>query len=218
MSEKSSYRQIPRRRSAAVLAGFGAAALVPLIAQPAEAAQFAPPRPPAAGVAPGTTAEPPAAAPGTPAEQPAGTVAVKRAPSVWDDLAACESSGDWHINSGNSFYGGLQFWQPTWVRFGGLKYARRADLATPEQQIAVAEAVLRAQGWRAWPACSKRLGLSGHTHAVRTLHTVRSGETLSDIAREHKVSGGWQRLYERNKAVVGADPDRLTPGLVLTVR
>jgi nucleoid-associated protein YgaU len=134
--------------------------------------------------------------------------------SVWDDIAMCESSGNWHINTGNSFYGGLQFWQPTWVRFGGLKYAKRADLATRDQQIAVAEAVLRVQGWRAWPVCSKRLGLSDQTHLV---HTVRSGETLSAIAARYAVSGGWQRLYQLNRAVVGSDPNKLTPGLVLTL-
>lgn len=188
----------------AVLAGLGTAALLPLTAQPAAAAQGAPSRPAAVR-----------AALGTPAEQPArATAAVRRARSVWDDIAMCESSGDWHINTGNSFYGGLQFWQPTWELFGGLKYAKRADLATPDQQIAVAEAVLRVQGWGAWPACSKRLGLSDHTHIV---HTVRSGETLSEIAADYGVSGGWQQLYQLNKAAVGGDPNQLAAGAVLTL-
>ncbi|WUH94235.1 LysM peptidoglycan-binding domain-containing protein [Streptomyces sp. NBC_00433] len=199
MSEKSSYRHRPRRHRATVLAGLGTAALLPLIAQPAAAAQTVPERPAGAHV-------------GQPRGDAAG--AVERARSVWDDIAMCESSGDWHINTGNSFFGGLQFWQPTWKLFGGLKYAERADLATPEQQIAVAEAVLRVQGWGAWPACTKRLGLSDHTLPV---HTVRGGETLSDIAADFGVSGGWQRLYELNKAVVGADPDRLAPGVALTL-
>ncbi|SHN11454.1 LysM peptidoglycan-binding domain-containing protein [Actinacidiphila paucisporea] len=208
MSEKSSYRHSPRRHRVAVLAGLGTAALLPLITQPAEAAQTVTDRP--------ATAH---AALGTPAEQPrqAAAGAVERARSVWDDLAMCESSGDWHINSGNSFYGGLQFWQPTWVMFGGLKYARRADLAAPEQQIAVAEAVVRVQGWGAWPVCSKRLGLADHKDPVHTLHTVRGGETLSDIAATYHVSGGWQRLYTLNKAVVGADPNKLAAGAVLTL-
>jgi resuscitation-promoting factor RpfA len=80
-------------------------------------------------------------------------------PTVWDELAQCESSGNWHINTGNGYYGGLQFWQPTWRGFGGLVFAHRADLATREQQILIAERVLARQGWRAWPECSRRLGL-----------------------------------------------------------
>jgi len=77
----------------------------------------------------------------------------------WRALADCESGGDWHINTGNGFYGGVQFTQETWVSFGGLRYAARADLATPLQQVAVAERVLRQQGWNAWPVCSYRAGL-----------------------------------------------------------
>ena len=52
----------------------------------------------------------------------------------WDTVAACESTSNWHINTGNSFYGGLQFTLSTWREFGGLAFAQRADLATPEQQ------------------------------------------------------------------------------------
>lgn len=133
---------------------------------------------------------------------------------MWDDLAMCESSGEWHINSGNDFYGGLQFWQPTWEMFGGLKYAKRADLATPAQQIEIAEQVLRVQGWGAWPVCSKKLGLADPT---KLLHTVRPGETLAAVARDYGVAGGWQSLYAANEAAVGADPDMLRPGVVLTI-
>jgi hypothetical protein len=80
-------------------------------------------------------------------------------PSVWDDLARCESGGDWHINTGNGFYGGLQFTGQTWLGHGGGEFAPRADLASREQQIVVAERVLASQGWGAWPACSAKLGL-----------------------------------------------------------
>lgn len=79
--------------------------------------------------------------------------------ATWDRLAQCESSGDWSINTGNGYYGGLQFAQGTWEGFGGTDYAERADLASKEQQIAIAEKVLAAQGWGAWPACSAKLGL-----------------------------------------------------------
>lgn len=80
--------------------------------------------------------------------------------SVWDQLVQCEATGDWSINTGNGFYGGLQFTQQTWEGFGGTQYAPRADLATREQQIAVAEKVQAAQGWGAWPACTSKMGLS----------------------------------------------------------
>jgi hypothetical protein len=89
--------------------------------------------------------------------------------SVWDRVAACESSGNWHISTGNGYFGGLQFWQPTWVDFGGRKYAPRADIATRQQQIEVARRVLAVQGPRAWPVCSKRAKLTkasgGATHS-----------------------------------------------------
>ncbi len=79
--------------------------------------------------------------------------------SVWDRLAQCESTGNWAINSGNGFFGGIQFDQNTWDRWGGQEYAPRADLATREEQIAIASKTLAAQGWGAWPACSSSLGL-----------------------------------------------------------
>ncbi|HHY07896.1 MAG TPA: transglycosylase family protein [Corynebacteriales bacterium] len=80
--------------------------------------------------------------------------------SDWDRLAQCEAGGNWHINTGNGYYGGLQFSQGTWEAHGGTQYAPRADLATREQQIAVAERVLATQGWGAWPGCSSALGLN----------------------------------------------------------
>ncbi len=81
--------------------------------------------------------------------------------STWDRLASCESGGNWSINTGNSFYGGLQFTRSTWLGYGGGTYASRADLASRSQQIAVANRVLAGQGWGAWPACSSKLGLRG---------------------------------------------------------
>jgi murein DD-endopeptidase MepM/ murein hydrolase activator NlpD len=80
--------------------------------------------------------------------------------STWDKVAACESTNNWSINTGNGFYGGLQFTQSTWEAYGGTKYAARADLATKDQQIAVAEKVLDGQGPRAWPVCSVKAGLT----------------------------------------------------------
>lgn len=77
---------------------------------------------------------------------------------TWDALARCESGGNWAINTGNGYFGGVQFDQNTWERQGGLRYAQRADLATREEQIAIAEVTRARQGWGAWPTCSARLG------------------------------------------------------------
>jgi hypothetical protein len=80
-------------------------------------------------------------------------------PAVWDALAACEAGGDWDTDTGNGYAGGLQFAAGTWLGFGGGSYTRSAAAATREEQIAVAQIVLAAQGWQAWPACSRLLGL-----------------------------------------------------------
>jgi len=78
---------------------------------------------------------------------------------IWDALARCESGGNWAVNTGNGFYGGVQFDQNTWERQGGLRYAPRADLATREEQIAIASVTQKSQGWGAWPVCSGRAGV-----------------------------------------------------------
>ena len=80
--------------------------------------------------------------------------------AIWDALSRCEAGGNWAINTGNGFYGGVQFDQNTWERQGGLRYAPRADLATREEQIAIAEVTRARQGWGAWPVCSGRVGAS----------------------------------------------------------
>ncbi|QKW22222.1 LysM peptidoglycan-binding domain-containing protein [Kitasatospora sp. NA04385] len=80
--------------------------------------------------------------------------------STWDKVAMCESTGNWSINTGNGFYGGLQFTSSTWAAFGGTAYAPQANLATKAQQIAVAEKVLASQGPGAWPVCSVQAGLT----------------------------------------------------------
>lgn len=144
-----------------------------------------------------------------------------RTEGPWACLAQCESNGRWDSNTGNDFYGGLQFRQSTWVEFGGLAYAPRADLASRDEQILVAQKVLRKQGWKAWPVCSKKVkqaGLDGDALLpVRITHVVERGETLSSIARRHQLKGGWQALYEANRKTVGPQPDRVTPGMVLVV-
>ncbi|MHA7175351.1 transglycosylase family protein [Arthrobacter sp. Sr24] len=88
----------------------------------------------------------------------AGTGANAADGSTWDALAQCESGGNWAINTGNGFSGGLQFTPSTWAGFGGVG---APENATREQQIAVAERVQAGQGWGAWPSCAAQLGLSG---------------------------------------------------------
>ena len=161
--------------------------------------------------------------------------------SVWDKVAACESTNNWSINTGNGFYGGLQFTQSTWEAYGGAQYARRADLATKDQQIAVAEKVLGGQGPRAWPVCSVQAGLTrgGNTPDVHTadvstrktsvkdvqpqttpqsragtaeMYTVVRGDSLSQIAETEHLPGGWQHLYAANHRTIGSDPDLILPG------
>src|SRR5215467_6423736 len=73
--------------------------------------------------------------------------------STWDKVAACESGGNWAINTGNGYYGGLQFSASTWAAYGGRSFASQANLATKAAQITVAERVLTSQGAGAWPVC-----------------------------------------------------------------
>jgi hypothetical protein len=78
---------------------------------------------------------------------------------TWNRLAQCESSGRWHINTGNGYYGGLQISPSTWRAYGGRHFASLPHRATKSEQIRIGERIKRGQGWRAWPACSLRLGL-----------------------------------------------------------
>ncbi|WP_405763029.1 transglycosylase family protein [Streptomyces sp. NBC_00045] len=181
---------------------------------------------------------------------------------TWSKVADCESTNNWHINTGNGYYGGLQFSLSTWRAFGGTAYAARADLATKDQQIAVAEKVLKGQGPQAWPVCGKQAGLSrsgpapavspqgqgqGQGQGVKAQvqvqaqeakpaapqtaaprptgtsvlpnpYVVAPGDSLSAIATGQHVEGGWQALYETNRATVGGDPNLIFPGQRLTLR
>ena len=96
--------------------------------------------------------------------------------STWDALAQCESSGNWSINTGNGFKGGLQFTDSTWKAFGGSGSAHNASKS---EQIRVAENVKSGQGWGAWPACSAKLGLSGGKGSVaKTYKAVPKKSTV----------------------------------------
>lgn len=184
---------------------------------------------------------------------------------TWEKVAACESSGKWDINNGNGYFGGLQFAQSTWQAYGGTAYAARADLAGKDQQIAVAEKVLKGQGPGAWPNCGPKAGLArgdaepgkgtdvqqasasrdtaksaarqasaekaraekaeadkarseraaratAERQKKRTTYEVVGGDTLSGIADDQRVDGGWRSLYAKNRSSIGGDPDLILPG------
>ena len=89
-----------------------------------------------------------------------GVAPANAASTVWDRVAKCESGGNWKINTGNGYYGGLQFSPRTWRGFGGATYASSAHKATKGEQIAIARRVLATQGPGAWPTCSRKAGLT----------------------------------------------------------
>jgi hypothetical protein len=160
--------------------------------------------------------------------------------SAWDKLAQCESGGRWNINTGNGFSGGLQFTPSTWRAFGGKEFAATAHKASREQQIVVAERVLAGQGWNAWPSCSRKTGVRGHSPSERDApsrpsgnndeqvrlasqetstsggYVVKRGDTLGRIASSNNVSGGWKAIVEKNPALK-SNPDNLKVGQRLTL-
>ncbi|MET9459571.1 transglycosylase family protein [Streptomyces canus] len=95
--------------------------------------------------------------------------------SEWDTVAQCESGGNWSINTGNGYYGGLQFSASTWAAYGGTQYAAQANQASKSQQIAVAEKVLASQGKGAWPVCGK--GLSGASYSSSSSSSSNSSSS-----------------------------------------
>ncbi|MFG1638992.1 transglycosylase family protein [Amycolatopsis sp. NPDC049252] len=175
---------------------------------------------------------------------PLAIAATPASATNWDAIAQCESGGNWSINTGNGYYGGLQFTQSTWKAYGGTGSAQGASR---EQQIAVAERVLQGQGIGAWPVCGKKGG-GGSSTAPRTAktttpkkvtpkkstpaapkqatpkqaaptqaagvsssnpagnYTVVAGDTLSKIAKQFNVQGGYQKLQDLNaKYIPNAD-------------
>ncbi|HEY4992971.1 MAG TPA: transglycosylase family protein [Nakamurella sp.] len=107
--------------------------------------------------------------------------------STWDAVAGCESTNNWSINTGNGYYGGLQFSQSTWDAYGGQQYAPRADLASREQQIAVAEQTLAGQGWGAW-TCAYAGGGGAPTPRSVDSDSSSSSSTSSDSSSNNSSS------------------------------
>ncbi|KPI01838.1 Transglycosylase-like domain protein [Actinobacteria bacterium OK074] len=115
--------------------------------------------------------------------------------SEWDAVAQCESGGNWSINTGNGYYGGLQFSASTWAAYGGTAYASTANQASKSEQIAVAEKVLAAQGKGAWPTCGT--GLSGASTGTSTgtssSNSGSSSSSSSNTSTEERASRSAER-------------------------
>ncbi len=110
--------------------------------------------------------------------------------STWDAVAQCESGGDWSINTGNGYYGGLQFDQSTWDAYGGQSYAARADEASKSAQITVAERTLAAQGWGSWPVCSVKAGATGQGVDLRSGSADQSASSSDQNSGSDQNSNG----------------------------
>ena len=163
--------------------------------------------------------------------------------TVWDKVAACESSGRWSINTHNGYYGGLQFSSRTWSGFGGNTYASSANKASKAEQIAIARRVLATQGPGAWPTCGRKAKLTksngkadkratpatnpgvqlskpaakkSNAVASKTVR-VKAGDTLAKIAKRYHVAGGWRGLWNLNKKTL-KNPNRIYVGQVLKVK
>ena len=116
-----------------------------------------------------------------------GPASPAQASSVnWDAVAQCESGGNWSINTGNGFYGGLQFTRGTWKAYGGTKYASTANKASKSEQIRIAEKVLNGQGIGAWPVCGKKAGSSKHYKSTNTSGSKSSKSTHKSKSTTHK--------------------------------
>lgn len=180
---------------------------------------------------------------GAPLTMAAGTAQAQGSVD-WDVVAQCESGGNWAISTGNGYYGGLQFLPSTWTANGGSGMPHQASR---EEQIRVAENVLRSQSINAWPSCGPK-GLTGGAPVAQkpkaapapaqpkkaqpqrtapvqqapvivqlpTSNTngdyeIKAGDSLSKIAEELKIEGGWQKLVELNKNFI-PDPNLILPG------
>ena len=126
----------------------------------------------------------------------------------WSGVAACESGGNWQVNTGNGYYGGLQFSQSTWAGYGGTAAAPRADLASPAQQIAVAERVLAGQGVGAWPVCGKRL--TGGTTSAAVAPAPVAAPAAAPAPRQAPAANRSQRTAPAVATPAAATPAAAT--------
>ncbi|MEW1914065.1 transglycosylase family protein [Kitasatospora sp. NPDC085895] len=179
----------------ACAAGLWAATATPGHAAPARAAAVG-------AVAPGAV---PAAAADTIAV--AGAVPAAGRSVDWDKVAACESGGHWHANTGNGYYGGLQFNQATWRANGGTAYAARPDLATREQQIAVAEHLAARRGLAPWPVCGARAGRGNGAHHTVPAPPPRPAQQPAAGKPAGSPSAAGQSTATAGQNAAAAEPD-----------
>lgn len=125
------------------------------------------------------------------------TTAPANAASTWDKLAQCESGGNWSINTGNGYYGGLQFSLSTWKAFGGSGMPHQASKA---EQIRVATKVQAAQGWGAWPACTAKLGISGTPTGGSSSDSTSSTQTKQAAPKVTETKKAAPKVTETKKA------------------
>jgi resuscitation-promoting factor RpfA len=127
----------------------------------------------------------------------------------WDAIAQCESGGNWSINTGNGYYGGLQFSQGTWAAYGGTAYAPTASGASRSAQIAVAEKVLAGQGIGAWPVCGKNAG-SGASYTPRNSggSSSSSSSHSSRSERRTSVEGTTKHTSTKHQSTTRRSSDR----------
>ncbi|MGX9883429.1 transglycosylase family protein [Streptomyces sp. NPDC002276] len=117
--------------------------------------------------------------------------------SEWDTVASCESGGNWSINTGNGYYGGLQFSASTWAAYGGTAYASTANQASKSQQIAVAEKVLAAQGKGAWPTCGTGLSSATYSGGSSSSSSNSSGSSSKSTTERSTTDTTASRSAER---------------------
>nr|WSY54369.1 LysM peptidoglycan-binding domain-containing protein [Streptomyces sp. NBC_00886] len=120
--------------------------------------------------------------------------------SEWDTVAQCESGGNWSINTGNGYYGGLQFSASTWAAYGGSAYASTANQASKSQQISVAEKVLAAQGKGAWPVCGTGLSSAAYSGGSSSSNSSSSSSSSSSITDRSTTDTTASRSAERPAA------------------
>src|SRR4051812_46786680 len=132
-----------------------------------------------------------------------GTAAQAKSSVNWDAVAQCESGGNWSINTGNGYYGGLQFSRSTWKAYGGGKYASTANKASRSEQIRIAEKVLDGQGIGAWPVCGKKAGSTKSYKAKNTGGSSSSAKkSTSSRSTTHKKSTSSRSTAHKKSATV----------------
>ncbi|MEU0003188.1 transglycosylase family protein [Streptomyces sp. NPDC006314] len=131
--------------------------------------------------------------------------------SEWDAVAQCESGGNWSINTGNGYYGGLQFSASTWAAYGGTQYAAQANQATKAQQIAVAEKVLAAQGKGAWPVCGTGLSSAAYNGSAPSSGSSNANSSSSGASTSTSTRSTDEQAASRSAERPAASKTVTTP-------